>query len=253
MRNSRSRLETGLRAGTAPLALLIFLAAPALAGSVTETDIVSDGVVSATTTDKSFVNPWGASFDPGGAFWTSANGSGTSPVYDANGTEQFWVTVPLPASRTTGTSKPSGQVYNPTQGFAVTQNSVSAPAQFIFVTNDGTISGWAPTVNQSAGGLALDNSAASANYMGATLFTHRTGSCLLAANAASGLVEVDDSNWTLVGALRNHALPANLVPTNVQALGTALYVTYAPSSAGSLTALTASSAATPAPPPPPGW
>jgi uncharacterized protein (TIGR03118 family) len=226
---SRSRFDAVLGTTVAPAALLalLVLAEPAGAAEnfVTETDIVSDGVVPAMHTDSTFKNPWGMSYDPGGDFWISLAGAGTSPVYSATGQEQFWVTVPQPA-RLTGASQPTGQVYNPTSGFPIASGSNTAAAEFIFVTQEGTISGWATSVDQTNGVIAVDNSAAGANYQGATLVTNKTGTYLLAANFGSGLVEVYDSSWRLVGAFRDHKLPTTLKPFNVQAAGGGIYVAY---------------------------
>ena len=39
------------------------------------------------------------------------------------------------------------QVFNDTGFFQVTKNGTSAPALFIFVSEDGSISGWNPTLD----------------------------------------------------------------------------------------------------------
>jgi len=213
-----------------PVALMATANAASAAGYATQTNIVSDGVVKATTIDKTFQNPWGVAYGPGGAFWISVNNEGTSPIYSATGQLLFSVTVPAPPGQKTP-SGPTGQVFNPTKGFTVTSGGKTAPASFIFVTEDGTISGWSPTVNAN-GVLAVDNAKSGADYEGASLYTDATGTYLLATNFATGLVEVYDEKWTLVGAFRDHDLPSTLKPFNVQTVGSALYVTYAPAVPG---------------------
>src|SRR5262249_56219180 len=59
----------------------------------------------------------------------------------------------------TSPSSPTGQVFNTSgQGFDITNGGKSASSIFIFATEDGTISGWNPTVNPSSSVIAVDNS-----------------------------------------------------------------------------------------------
>ncbi|HEX4454492.1 MAG TPA: hypothetical protein VH143_26705, partial [Kofleriaceae bacterium] len=46
---------------------------------VARTDIVTDA------TDPTLINAWGLAFNPMGAAWISANGTGISEVYDVHG------------------------------------------------------------------------------------------------------------------------------------------------------------------------
>ncbi len=215
-----------LLAGVAPLALTPEAGAAQTAGYVTQTNIVSDGAVPATTIDHTFLNPWGIAAEPKGAFWISLNNWGTAPIYTAAGSLVFSVNVPA-APGQTGIGNPTGQVFNPTDGFVVTANKQSGAAAFIFDTENGTIAGWNGSVDPANAVTAVDNSKAGAIYKGLGLFTNKTGSYLLAANLASGLVEVYDSTFKLVGAFRDHSLPATLSPFNVQVIGKTIYVTYA--------------------------
>src|ERR1700751_469054 len=53
-----------------------------------QTNLVSDGSVTAKTTDPDLVNPWGVAFFPGGPFWASDNAAspkGVSTLYDGIG------------------------------------------------------------------------------------------------------------------------------------------------------------------------
>jgi hypothetical protein len=47
--------------------------------------LISDGSVTAVTTDANLVNPWGIVFAPGAPAWVANNGSQTSTVYDGTG------------------------------------------------------------------------------------------------------------------------------------------------------------------------
>ena len=60
-----------------------------------QTNLVSDGAVTAAHTDVDLKNPWGVSFTPSGPFWVSDNATSKSTLYDANGVKQsLIVTIP---------------------------------------------------------------------------------------------------------------------------------------------------------------
>ncbi len=45
-----------------------------------QTNLLSDGFVSAATIDKNLVNPWGMTAFPGAPFWIADNGAGVSTL-----------------------------------------------------------------------------------------------------------------------------------------------------------------------------
>ena len=147
-----------------------------------------------TTQDPHLKNGWGMAYLPTGPFWISDEDTGLSTVYDANGTiVPLVVTIP-PAS--TGTGSPTGMVANTTTGFVITQNGKSAPAAFIFDTLDGTISGWASSVNNGSAVIAVNNGG-KANYTGLAIGKVGTQTVLYAANQATNKIEIYDSTFTL--------------------------------------------------------
>jgi len=147
-----------------------------------------------TTQDPHLRNGWGMAYLPTGPFWISDEDTGLSTVYDANGTiVPLVVTIP-PAS--TGTGSPTGMVANTTTGFVITQNGKSAPAAFIFNTLDGTISGWASSVNSGSAVIAVNNGG-KANYTGLAMGNVGTQPVLYAANQATNKIEIYDSTFTL--------------------------------------------------------
>jgi hypothetical protein len=77
--------------------------------SYVQTNIVSDGFVSAAKTDHNLINPWGIAI--GKAFWIDSPGSGLSLVDDSQGSQQFTVTVPA-ASTSGAHGVPTGVVFN---------------------------------------------------------------------------------------------------------------------------------------------
>src|SRR5512133_547430 len=142
---------------------LTVVALPAQATSITfnQVNLVSDIPGLALHTDPDLVNPWGLSHSATSPFWVSDNGTGLSTLYNGAGTKQaLVVTIPPPAGSAPGTiSKPTGQVFNGTADFVVTNGTTSAASRFIFATEDGTISGWNPAVDPTHAILAVDNSA----------------------------------------------------------------------------------------------
>jgi uncharacterized protein (TIGR03118 family) len=226
-----------------------------LSGNVLQTNLVSDLPGVAQFQDPNLVNPWGISQGPG-PLWVSDNNAGASTVYTGQGQPTnpldptqppLVVSIPTPGDPTGHGGTPDGTVFNPTflaqnPGFIISNGQVSAPAIFLFATEDGTIVGWNPGVNPAGsdpaqagtfGTIAVDHSGTGAVYKGLTLATDATGQTLLyAANFHSGQVDVFDTHFKPVhtlpaGAFTDPQLPKGYAPFNVEQLGGKIYVTYA--------------------------
>jgi uncharacterized protein (TIGR03118 family) len=207
-----------------------------------QTNLVSDIMGMAPTFDPNLKNPWGltrSSTTPvrlGSPWWVGNNNSGTSTLYTGtgaiipiNGTGT--VTVPPPKGSPAGTlSTPTGVVFNgsPTDFLIAPGKS----AAFIFVTEDGTISGWAGGQNAV---LVVDNSdnggSDSAVYKGATSAEVGGKKFLYVTNFRSAKVEVYGTNFKRVhldeDAFEAEDVPRGFAPFNVQNVGGTLFVTYA--------------------------
>jgi len=178
---------------------------------------------------SSLVNPWGMAYEPGHLFWVSENGIGLAGEYDGTG---LLVNVAglFPGMANPSHPLPTGVVYNPVaQDFVFRQT----PAQFIFVTADGTVQTWAnengdiPTMTT----LALDFSAAGSIYTGVAILNP---SCcreyLAVADFRHNLIHTFDTQFNLLGALGDFTdphLPQGFSAFNVQQIGTQVFVTYA--------------------------
>jgi uncharacterized protein (TIGR03118 family) len=203
----------------------------------TQTNLVSDGSVSAVTTDTNLVNPWGVAFSPTSPFWVADNGKGVATLYDGAGTPKTAagfsaITIAVPNGQPMppdGSTSPTGEVFNPTSGFAITANGVTAPSVFIFATEDGTISGWNPNVNAGSTVLAVDNfdGGNGAVYKGLAIGQTDEGSFLFAANFRNGTVDVFNSDFQPVKSFTDPKLPDGFAPFNVQVLDNHLFVTFA--------------------------
>ena len=218
------------------LALLlgtVLAGAPAYAKQFVQTNLVSDGAVPAAVIDKHLVNPWGVAYAPTGPFWVSDAGTGVSTLYDGFGAIQpLVVTIPAPAGDK-GPSLPTGQVFNPTTDFQVSEAGKTGAAAFLFATISGTISGWSPSVDAAQSVIAVNNADHQAVYLGLALYQTRKANYLLAANFASGLVEVYDGTFKKVGLFRDQGgegvapIPAAYSPHNVAVVAGHIYVAYA--------------------------
>jgi uncharacterized protein (TIGR03118 family) len=204
-------------------------------GSYQQTNLVADQTGVAPATDPHLINPWGLAASATGPWWTSDNNSGFSTLYNGQGQIiSLVVTVPPPGGSAAGTiSAPTGIVFNSTTGFVVSKNGVSGAAAFIFSTEDGTISGWNPTVDRTHAILTVDRSKVGpgAVYKGLAIGSTSAGTFIYATNFRFGIVEVFDSNFYLVRFFTDPFLPRGFAPFGIQNIGGNLYVTFARQSA----------------------
>jgi uncharacterized protein (TIGR03118 family) len=220
----------------ASLAVLVsLLPSAAFAQHYTQTNLVSNIIGLAPNIDPNLKNPWGLTRSADGSpWWVSNNNSGTSTLYDGSGSIIPAVfIVPPPKGITGRSSTPTGIVFNGSKDFEVAPGS---PAIFIFVTEDGTISGWNPTVGDGTHAvLKVDNSDGgapdSAVYKGATTAEIHAHRFLYVANFRSGKVEVYNSQFKRVhlgeDAFDDDDIPVDFAPFNVQNIGGSIVVTYA--------------------------
>ncbi len=188
-------------------------------------------VNSAQITDPFLKNAWGISHSTGSPFWVSDNGMGVTTLYQVNPTTNATTKVilgsPPDASGgvvipPVGSGTPTGQVFNAAGASAFNGNL------FLFVSEDGTISGWRGALGTTAEVLQL---AQAANvYKGTTLVDTGGHSYLLSANFRAGTIDVlkgDAAAPGLPGKFLDPNLPSGYAPFNIQVLGGRIYVTYA--------------------------
>lgn len=184
-------------------------------------------------TDPNLVNPWGMAASSNGTIWVSNNGTGTSTLYNQQGVANpLVVTVPRSA-RNRGIGRPTGIVFNSGSFFKVTKNGSSQPARFIFCSEDGTISGWSPVLDQTNAIVAVDNGRNNGSnraiYKGAALGTANGHDFLYVTNFHSGRVETYDENFHQVSqnGFVDPNLPSGYAPFGIRTLEGQVYVTYA--------------------------
>ena len=194
------------------------------------TNLVSDGSVTATTTDTKFLNPWGISVSP--TWWISTANSGENFVVNAaTDAIVFRVVVP-PGSSASTAGAPAGSVTTTGASGMVLSNGTKA--SFLFSTLDGTISGWNALLgmNLAVPLIAVNNSSAGASYPGlALLNANATTSYLLAPNfGAANKIEVYDQTFKaakLSGSFTDPNLPSNYGPWSIHILNNQIWVAYA--------------------------
>jgi uncharacterized protein (TIGR03118 family) len=206
-------------------------------------NLVSDLPNTADHQDPNLVNPWGVGFSAT-PFWVGNNGTGTSTLYGGTGAA-IPLVVTIPQAGNAGTAVPvTGVIFNT---FASNVNAFDVqagkPANFIFCSEDGVISGWNGTVSGTKASILFDNSKSGAVYKGCALGGTAAALYLFAANFNTGTVDVYDGNLNLNPApytkttlpqpystsssFSNPAIPAGFAPFNVQNIDGTLFVTYA--------------------------
>jgi uncharacterized protein (TIGR03118 family) len=202
------------------------------AGVFSVTNLVTDdqAVNPAQITDPFLKNAWGISRSAGGPFWVSDNATGVTTLYQVNPntnatTKVILGTPPDPSGGVVipGSGTPTGQVFSTVSATGAFNGNL-----FLFVSEDGTISGWRGALGTKA---EILQSADTGNvYKGTTLDTTGGHSYLLSANFRAGTIDVlkgDTGAPDLTGRFLDPNLPAGYAPFNVQTLGGNIYVAYA--------------------------
>src|SRR5262245_60176069 len=169
---------------------------PSAGNAFLQTNLVSDQPGIAAHTDPNLVNAWGlAVSNPGPTFWVSDNHSDKASVYSGDVRGSPFVINPLVVSIPGGA--PTGQVFNTTNDFVVTDGTHSAKAIFIFASESGQITGWNPAVpppppsNQAQPGAGVPG----ANFKGLAIGTNTNGSALFASDFTTGRIFVFDGSF----------------------------------------------------------
>jgi uncharacterized protein (TIGR03118 family) len=183
------------------------------------------------TNDPNLINPWGLSrpVNPQAKeneWWTSNQGTGTSGLYDADGTVVKLV-VTIPSASGVGHGTPTGTVFNANN--------------FVFATQDGTISNWFANTAPGTPGqncakchvtsatIVVNNSAKHAVYNGLAVAKNGTAMNYYAANSAGG-VEAYTTAFKPVtlpaGAFTDPKIPASYTPFGIQTVSSRIYVTF---------------------------
>lgn len=223
-KNIYRKMATGCL-GVSMAAALITLTtvSQAAANRYAQSNLVSDLPGVAQLQDTNLVNSWGIAFSGSSPFWISDNNSGVATIYvvtnDSAGAPvvvRQGLVVNIPPGG--GQGSPTGAIFNNLGGF---NGDI-----FLFVSEDGTISGWRFPLGTNAEILVP----ASTNnvYKGMTLATNSAGApILLAANFRQATVDEYDTNSILVAQFADTNDTAGFAPFGMQTINGTIYVTFA--------------------------
>jgi uncharacterized protein (TIGR03118 family) len=170
--------------------------------------------------DANLINAWGISFPTSGPAWVSANGTGLSFLFLADGTQPR-VPVNIPGAGTSPMGHPTGQAFNAGPGFRLPNGN---PARFIFASDDGSISGW----NGGNNAIRKVDDSPDASYLGLTIANDGSNTFLYVANFSEREIDVYDTAWKEVSrSFTDPHLPHDYSPFNIQNVDGKLYVMYA--------------------------
>jgi uncharacterized protein (TIGR03118 family) len=217
------------------LGLALMLVASAVSAQYRLTNLDSNQIGKAAHADPLIVNAWGLVHAPGSPWWVSDNNSGWSTLYSGAGKiEGLRVLIPTTGNGPdspkgmNGPGSPTGIVFNPTVVSGTNEFQVKgAVAVFLFATEDGTISGWAPTINSNQALLAVDNGSNKAVYTGLAITNKASGNFLYAADLNNNHVDMFDATFKHIRSFTDPALPAGFAPFGIRDINGIVYVTYA--------------------------
>jgi uncharacterized protein (TIGR03118 family) len=202
------------------------------------TNLTSDIKGVAAHFDRDLMNPWSLVETADGQFRVSANNAGNSPLLTAAGREVGRaVVIPAPSDSPSGTAgTPTGAVANATKDFVISHGGHSAPASFVFSTEDGTIIGFNRKVDASQGVIGADLSDSNAVFKGLAIGVSGGSNFLYATDFHNGTVDVFDKSFNLVqldGSFTDPNAPPPAIgqpgfaPFGIQNINGTIFVTYA--------------------------
>jgi uncharacterized protein (TIGR03118 family) len=174
--------------------------------------------------DSTLKNAWGLAWSPTGIAWVNANGQGISEVYTSEGAmipARPAVNIPTPMDTTGGPV--SGIVFSGGKGFRLSNGGT---ASFIFVGEDGVLSGWNGAAGNNA--IRIKDLSSTSEFKGLAIGSWGTNNYIYAADFKANRIVVWDTGFAMISMpFMDPNIPAGFAPFNIQAVGTWLFVTYA--------------------------
>jgi uncharacterized protein (TIGR03118 family) len=200
--------------------------------------------------DKNLVNPWGLARTAEGPWWVANNGTNTISILGAEGQRAHFA-VQLPDG-------PSGMVAYGGGSLMIDVGTTKKPARFLVAAEDGTISAWAPGLDQKPltttavqssrtvglGGtvsdlladkieyatVVVDDGDEGAVYKGLAIAETKSGPRLYATDFHNGHVNMYDEKFADVdisGSFTDPVIPAGFAPFGIKNINDRIFVTYA--------------------------
>ncbi len=203
------------------------------------TNLVSDLRGVAAHTNVNLVNPWGFAETAGGQFQVAANGTGETLRLNAQGATLGRAVILQPplGSPPGTTTTPNGVFLNTTSDFIISDDGKSAPAEFIFSTEDGTLVAFNPKVDPKEA-ILVAQSSDGAVYKLLAEASNSQGNFLFATDFHNNKIDVFDKNFDKVtlgqngwGTFTDPNEPAGYAPFGIKLINVGgqdrLFVTYA--------------------------
>jgi uncharacterized protein (TIGR03118 family) len=224
-RKSRAKLIVPLIAGA-----VLACGSPASAGTplFNVANLVTDdqSVNGAVITDPNLKNAWGLASSGSSPFWVGDNAAGVSTLYAVNPTTNVVTRNTTTIVKIPGDGTVTGVAFN-----SATAAGAFNADTFLFVNEDGTISGWRGALGAMGTAEVLQSGSVSNVYKGAAFGTVSPGnSYLYAANFRAGTIDVlkgTAAAANLTGNFTDPTLPAGYAPFDIKLIGGNLFVTYA--------------------------
>jgi uncharacterized protein (TIGR03118 family) len=174
--------------------------------------------------DKKLLNAWGMSASDEGEIWVSAADGGVSFVYSKSG-GHLMPPVSIPSHEANVPGNPTGNIYNETSDFVIP--GTGETSEFIFASEDGTISAWNDPTGSSA--VIVADRHTEASYKGLAIANDGGHNYLYVTNFESAKIDVFDAefHYTTGRAFEDKNLPEGYAPFNIREIDNMLYVTYA--------------------------
>jgi uncharacterized protein (TIGR03118 family) len=202
----------------------------------TQTNLVSDIPGVARITDPNLVNPWGQATIGTSPLWVADNNANVSTLYTGGVNGSNPKRVPLVVKIAGGA--PDGTVGNTTGSttdFLVHTSMGTAPANFIFASENGDITAWSGAVSGTTARIEFGDGTANV-YKGLALASAAGSNFLYATNFRQNRVDVFDgafhrltfpSGPFAANAFTDPNIPAGFAPFGIQLINGSLYVSYA--------------------------
>jgi len=178
------------------------------------TILVSNEAGEAPVVDPKLVNAWGIAASATSPWWVADNGTGYATIYTGAGVKRS-LEVIVPGA-------PTGIV---SYGGSQFQIMPGIPAQFMFASEDGTISAWSGRLPDPTHAVVM-HSEADAVYKGLAIH----GNTLYTTDFAVCSVDTLDGTFTEFdspGGFEDSSIPSDYCPFGIQAIGDSIFVTYA--------------------------
>ncbi|HYK47606.1 MAG TPA: TIGR03118 family protein [Parafilimonas sp.] len=173
--------------------------------------------------DKNLHNAWGMSASDEGEIWVSAADAGLSFVYNVVG-DNLMPPVNIPSHKMNVPGNPTGNIYNESSDFVIP--GTKDPAEFLFASEDGTISAWNDATGSSA--VVVIDKHKNASYKGIATAESGGNEYLYATNFETAKIDVFDGKFNRVHMdFTDNDIPDGYAPFNIREVKEKLFVTYA--------------------------